>query len=259
MDASGQTGKPADPSKLSDKELIEQYCANPKEQHLAAELWDRYHGTVRNALKRIVFRGNLCPEGWNHETFLEASFSHAYINFIARICRFQFRGSLSGWFAKLAGTTALDEWRSVTRRRGERPEVEEPGEPDEPDAEPTFVIEDVDQDFYFRSRYYPLRARAFKNPYEAFATKERKYFVRALLVHHAEKSDEDAHSANTVRLFFWKDWTYTKTAEYFYGKPINEQQANTRLKAVRRVIIKNLRKLRNLLNQEFGIQSFPQI
>ena len=238
---------------------IEQYCANPKEQHLAAKLWDRYRETVRNTLKRIVFRDNLCPAGWDHEAFLEASFSRAHINFLARICRAKFQWSIKGWFGAVTRTAALDEWRFITRRRGERPEVEEPSEPGEPDAEPTFEIEDVGQDFYFRSRYYPLRARAFKNPYEAFATKERKYLVLALLIRHTETSDEDANSAHTVRLYFWKDWTYTKTAEYFYGKPINNQQANTRLKTVRSIIKKNLRKLRNLLNQEFGIQSFQQI
>src|SRR5439155_8543811 len=57
------------------------------------------------------------PRACPYETFVDATFSRAYLNFLARICRFRFQGSFEGWLGKVALTAALDERRVLVGRK----------------------------------------------------------------------------------------------------------------------------------------------
>src|SRR5436309_14846836 len=88
---------------LSDEDLIRHFCAHREDQGAAAELWKRHGETIRTFVKR---HGKLRPRACPYETFVDATFSRAYLNFLARICRFRFQGSFEGWLGKVALTAA---------------------------------------------------------------------------------------------------------------------------------------------------------
>jgi hypothetical protein len=111
--------EPVDLSKLSDQELIERFCKDRSDQEVANEFWQRHSRTILDALKR---HARLCPSGCDQKSFVDASFSRAYINLFTRICGFKFRGFIAGWLYKLAGTAALDERRAITGHRAKAEE-----------------------------------------------------------------------------------------------------------------------------------------
>jgi hypothetical protein len=277
MDPEMSPTKPVDLSQLSDEELIQKYCADRKGQDIASILWERHSEKIRDALKKQArLRPDTCP----YRTFLDASFSRAYLNFLQRICGFRFEKPIEHWLFKVAGSAALDERRVITRKRGkakkkpgeaaviestetEQKNVEAEQEEQKTD-QPTMIplddfIDRESQYTVFHSKYYPAHGRYGQDPDKPIEKRERKYVVRELLIRHTETSDEDAESAYTIRLRYWRDWSVPKLAEYFFGEPTSERERTTRERAVYRSLNSNFGKLRASLAQEFGITSLREI
>lgn len=271
-----------DLSKLSDRDLIERFCKDRSNQDIATALWERHSPTILSALKKQAY---LSPAGCDRRSFVDSSFSRAYINFFRRICGFKFEGSIDGWLYKLAGTAELDERRKITGKRAEseeetdeaqvpEEEVDELKAGEEPQKHVRWEdLEPLIDDCGFRSGVPRLetknirdaqtilsetRARPVPQPDQIFLAKERKYLVRELLIRHAEESDRDAESSYTIRLRYWRDWSVSKIAEYFYGELATDREKTKRERAVYRSLDSDFRKLQISLAEEFGISSFSQ-
>jgi DNA-directed RNA polymerase specialized sigma24 family protein len=262
MDPLKESTKPVDLRKLSDKELMGTYCADRSRQDVAEILWERHSETIRDALKK---RARLRPSTCDYRTFIDSSFSRSYLNFIRRICGFRFESPIEHWLFMVAGSAALDERRKIT---GKRAEAEKLNESETEESTDTGVKKEISLDEYiakegegtlFRSEYFPLHTHYGQSPNSPIEKRERKYVVRELLIRHAETSDEDAESAHTIRLRYWRNWSVTELATYFYGEPITKQEQAARERAVYRDLDSNFRKLRTLLAKEFRIASPSQI
>lgn len=261
VDLPGQSAEPVDLGSLSEKEVVKLFCANPKEEALATELWRRFDDRIYKALQRLIFRRDgLCPDFCDRKTFLDSTFTRAYLKFFGGIR--DFRGfdspwSLKAWLTEVASTAALDEWRSVTR-----PKIREVPLGDVLPEEVGRSLEESEaKNKSFRSRLLSFYGSAQKIPPPDAELKagERKFVVREALVRYAETSQEAADSARAIRLWCWKNWTMTRIAEYFFGESATEREKNTKLKAVCRELASDFKNLRVLLEEDFGITSLQQV
>jgi DNA-directed RNA polymerase specialized sigma24 family protein len=252
--------EPVDPGELSDKDLVKQFCTNRREQALATEIWRRYGDLLHDSLRRLVLcRHSLCPDSMDRKTFLDSSFSRAYLNLFARICRARVLDSaqgLRGWLHLVAKTAALDEYRNVTRSRAKVIELSL-GE-----VAPDEVGEDLHEDSVherrpFRSKLWSFYGRAQKipPPDAGVQAEERKFVLREALVRYAEASEEAAESARAIRLWCWKGWSMAQIGAYCFGDPLTATERNTKEKAVERALKRDIKNLRQLLRREFRITS----
>jgi hypothetical protein len=279
---------------LSDKELIQAYCAipaprqeNSPAQAIVKELWDR-HGkpVVYRALRILTFAEcGLCPGFYDRITFLDSCFSQAYINFTRRLCGFRLEGPFfenrfHKWLETVARTAALDERRKIVGRQTSGPDLSEFPAPTSTDTEAcepvasnsaeeaqpvqrTFEPYDPelhDQQIEGANLSSLLgRAQPLPTPHAGVMAKERKLIVCELLKQHAAASDENAQSAYTIRLRHWSDWTLSKIGAHFFGDPGSDVERNNLEVRIRRVLLGDYKKLRILLAQSSGITSLPQI
>ncbi len=103
---------PGDFEKFSERELV-QHFYETRNTECITELWRRHEKTVRNAVRRRVFAGNVCPTGQSRDSFAEAALSLAQFNFCRRINGFlNFRGPFELWASCIAGSAVLDELKA---------------------------------------------------------------------------------------------------------------------------------------------------
>lgn len=252
---------PADPAKLSDKELVGLFCVNRKDQALAEEIWRRYGEIIRDSLKRLVFsRNSLCPDSCPRKTFLDASFSRAWEQLFARICTFrEFDNpmSLKAWLRRVAYSMAIEEYRDITGSRRDTWTV-----PIE-DAFPSEFDRTVNEEApVFRSKYgmssasrqdRGVMAQSPPAPDAEIMSQERKYVIREVLVRYAERSEDDAHSARLIRLRCFLAWELAKIIDYIYGAPESPRQGLTWERAIYRQLAHDYENLQVLLRRDFGI------
>jgi len=266
VDMTEQAAGPADVTQLSDKELILRYCGNRKDRTVAEKLWRRCGEKLHQSLGRLVFsRNSLCPDFCDRKTFLDSTFSRVYVNFFARICGFTELDSpvsLKAWLATVARSTALDEYRYLTRSRTDIVEIGL-GEVSPEDVggdsgeSPTQEVERPP----FRTKLLSFYGRAQKipPPDAGIKAEERKFVVRELLVRYAVVSDDNAHSAQLIRLHYFSEWEVSKIVGYVYGNPASTRQEETWTRYVYRDMAHDYGNLRPFLASEFGIKELWQV
>ena len=262
MDAANPSLTQQDLTSISDFDLIRTYCADHGRSELAQALWQRYEPTVHRVLHQLVFSGTLCPVGWDRQSFYESCLSHAYLNFLAYVCRTQIHTSVGGWFRAVAESAAFQERRDITRKRKpdkKQAEKQESGGTPYPGPRevPAGDAKDVER-LLFRSEYLS-ESWQFGRADTLVAAKERKRIVLRVLILHAHQSDEGMTSARSLRLRYWRDWSYAQIGAGLYGPPWSDRERNRHEVEVRRLLVDDLIKLRVLLRESFGISELRHI
>jgi len=252
----------AEVKNLSDEELIKLLPAegsleiSDEERAVFDELWNRHTETIRVYLRKKIYSArSICPRNEDRDDFLEASFARAYIRYRNEIHRDYKFHNFVGLLCILALSAALDERRKLTGVRG--PTKDETT----PKPKRTFVSPEglsLREQLLFHTECYtfPIKAR-LERPFHKLASNERKRVVRELLTMHATKSDRDLRSAKVLRWRFWREWGVRQIADYLFGaEPIAEESKD---QAIRRTIVNDCEKLRQLLDTEFHIVSYTQL
>ncbi len=239
-----------------DRALIERLQADPCDLAAAQELWQRHSETVHRVLKRKIMAGGLCPTGWDAGTFLDSCFSMAYENFTNRISKFEFRGSLDGWLAQLATTTAVDEFRRVTKIRAEPQKgTDEFGKQTRERPRPSereVQLDEKDLAGLETARIHPTVQKELEKD-------DRKSVIRKLLKGHASQSDDDLVCSVAIRLRYWRSFTLAAIAAEFWGAAADDRAKNAGEQAVRRILLEDYPQLKQSLAQMYGIHSLPEI
>jgi len=248
----------SDLQKLSDKKVIKRFCPDRADEEAGRELWHRHNETILESIKKVAKRRSFRPASCDYKSFVDATFTRAYLNFLNRICGYNFQGPIKHWLYKLALTTALDERRTLLGRGSVKLTGIE-------DAFPHQAPADVGFGFHyrhrggFRTKLFPLHARHSTNPVEKIAAEERRFIVLELLVRHADSSDKNADSARTIRLYHWRKWSVPRIAEYFFSEAPNKQKKAAQEKSLYRTLQVDYAKLKALLMREFNIKTLREI
>jgi DNA-directed RNA polymerase specialized sigma24 family protein len=239
-----------------DRVLIVRLQADPGDSAAAHELWQKHSDTVRKTLVSVIYRGGLCPTGWRRETFLESCFSAAYTNLTRRIGKFEFGGSFDGWLGRLAASTAIDEFRQITKSR--------PG----PKKRSEGTKMEGGQNLSRPERIVQLdpktleglgTASAEPNILPGLEEEERNAIIRDLLRAHAESSDDNCRCAVAIRLRHWSDFKLAEIAARFWGEAGSPRERNRGEKAVERILVDDYRKLEQSLACKYRIHFLGEI
>src|SRR5438093_581070 len=107
MDLANHAAKRVDLAQLSDKELIKRYCADRSNRICADTLWERCEDIVKRTIKRVEWRYR--PREVSSQDFVDASLSHAWENFVARVGGYDVEGGkLPGLWTSVSNTTVID-------------------------------------------------------------------------------------------------------------------------------------------------------
>lgn len=242
---------------FADAELVRRHCTEPHHNEILSELWRRHEARVRRIVRRSVFASRLHPPGWSPEAFADAAFSRAQLYFFRRVCTFlAFRGSFATWLSILTNSSVLDEYKYLKKFR-ELPDSTLLASEREADAEECGSSRPKE----FRSQY--LREAWWLKPFPSqdatAVAQERRSVVLRLLVAHANRSDENLESAQTIRLRYWREWTLAQLGLRLYGMPWSDRERNRQEQAVRRLLDDDYGKLRTLLQEHLGVTAFQQI
>jgi len=216
---------------VSDEDLIRRFCASPPDREAGEELARQCLLKLQAAIRRLVYaKSSLCPRTEDRQAFLDDAVSRASAYFLRGISTYRFEGSFEGWLRKLAQRAALDERRSIVGRAREAAPAHEPLEA----AERKAVAEAAQP--LFQSKYW-------KDPSTLVEDREHSELVTGVLRLHAQSCLHDAESAGALRLRVWEGVTVREIAE---KRGSSERDAW-------RLFADNLRKLRALLAEKYGI------
>lgn len=246
---------------LSDDELIERYCGNREDTAPINELYNRHRATMHRKLHLVVVLRGLCPRTWQRERFRDHCETSTYLNVLGRICRREPLGSLDGWLASVAWTTALDEFGKHVEDRTE-PNDDGTEPPDEPPAGPwpgePPATGSLDPYWWLKSSIPPPDA-AFRAETREAMNKKRQEFVRGLLTWYAGMSDENAESIRFMRWHHWQGQSHQQIAAMKYGEAAMPQDERRNAWRVAKKISRDYRSLRRLLTQSYGITTFREV
>src|SRR6267143_15981 len=98
---------------LSDRDLIQRFCADPPDQDAFTVIWKRYEPTARKYAKHLTF---MCPHFQSEDIFAEEIFSRVQEKVVQKIGGFEARASFSTWLYRVAESTAIDLRRKLLGR-----------------------------------------------------------------------------------------------------------------------------------------------
>ena len=207
---------------FSSRDILSRYCNDRNNSQLANDVVQAYEHEIRGVARPVA--NCLCPERCTSEDFFRATLNRARFKFIRGVC--SYKGdtprSWKAWLGEVARTAALDELDFLIHRRWNTP-IFELG-PEQVFAEDISEGSEDGEGSWDRAfcsaHHRGVMAELLPQPDAAIKAEERKSVTLRLLVLHAQKSQEDADSANAIRLRYWDDWSVVKIAEYRFGEPM---------------------------------------
>lgn len=108
---------------LSDRDLIQRFCADTLDRDAFEALWKRYEQKIYLYAKHFTI---MCPDSHSPDIFAEDTFSNAQEKVVKNICGFRGESLFSTWLYRIVERTAIELRRKVLGRSQRGPYVHVP-------------------------------------------------------------------------------------------------------------------------------------
>jgi len=176
---------------LSDKDLIQRYCAIQSDQSAFGELWRRYEPTLRKYARHLTF---MCPHFYSRDLFFEEVFSTAQERVARGVHGYEGRVTFSGWLWSIADRAAIDHRRKILGRG----------------SEPRELVEFTEEELVQRGAVFGDKIR--QDPMHHAVRSERKAMLDDIMGRHAA-SEEGYRSISAIIFNVLYDYTVRQVAE----------------------------------------------